>query len=87
MTPLAQLKNIGPKSASWLESVAIHSIEQLSEVGAVEAYRRAKAAFPDQVALNLLYALQGALLDLEWIQLPPEMKSQLRRQVHESNLD
>jgi hypothetical protein len=49
----------------------------LAGVGAVEAFRRAKQAFPDQVTLNLLWALQGALLDIGWNEIPDQMKQEL----------
>jgi len=81
MIPINNLPNIGPKSAQWLESVGICTEEDLEELGAVEAYRRVKAAFPDKVSLNMLWGLQGALLDLPWNELPPEMKEKLKREV------
>lgn len=77
MASLVSLRNIGPKSAQWLKAVGILTAEDLYEVGAAEAYRRTKAAHPDKVSLNMLYALQGALLDLPWNELPPEMKEAL----------
>ena len=81
MTPIKKLPNIGLKSAQWLESVGIRTDDDLEELGAVEAYRQVKAAFPGRVSLNLLWALQGALLDLPWNELSPEMKEKLRREV------
>ena len=83
MTRLTSLRNIGPKSAGWLESVGIHTIDDLFDFGAVKAYQMVKLAYPDRVTLNLLYALQGALLDLPWNELPHEMKAMLRRQIEE----
>ncbi len=47
----------------------------------VQAYLRAKEAFPDRVSLNLLWALQAAVLDLRWDDLPSGMKEDLHRQV------
>lgn len=84
MTPIHKLPNIGPKSAQWLEAVGIKTEEDLEELGAVEAYRRVKARYPGRVSLNLLWALQGALLDLPWNELPPEMKEKLKRQVEKA---
>ncbi len=81
MTPIHKLENIGPKSAQWLEAVGIKTLDDLEELGAVEAYKRVKAAFPGRVSLNMLWGLQGALLDLPWNELPPEMKEKLRREV------
>ena len=83
MTSLISLKNIGETSAAWLESVGITTAEDLHELGVVEAYRRVKTAYPEQVTLNTLYALQGALMDLHWKELPPEMKTTLLQQVGE----
>jgi hypothetical protein len=75
------MQNLGPKSSQWLASVGIRTEEDLFELGAVEAYLRVRAAYPEKVSLNLLYGLQGALLGLAWNELPPGMKEDLRRQV------
>ena len=83
MASLVSLRNIGPKSAQWLNAVGIQTAEDLYEVGAVEAYRRTKSAFPDKVSLNMLYALQGALMDLAWNDLPPDLAVKLRRAAEE----
>lgn len=79
MTSLRSLKNIGDTTAVWLNAVGIHSEDDLIELGPVEAYRRVKDAFPEKATLNLLYALQGALLDLPWNELPPDLKAKLKR--------
>ncbi len=81
MTLIKKLPNIGPKSTQWLEAVGILTDEDLEALGAVEAYRRVKARYPGRVSLNLLWALQGAILDLPWNELPPEMKERLRREI------
>ena len=83
MSSLTSLKNIGERSAQWLESVGITSSEELYELGVVEAYRRVKDAYPDKVSVNMLYALQGALLELPWNELPDEMRKQLRKAAGE----
>ena len=83
MATLTSLKNIGETSAGWLESVGIKTAEDLYELGVVDAYRRVKTAYPERVTLNMLYALQGALLDLHWKEVPPEMKTALLQQVGE----
>jgi hypothetical protein len=80
---LEDLPNIGPRSAAWLRAVGVKTLDDLFDLGPVAAYRLVKEAFPERVSLNLLYALQGALLDLPWNELPPEMKAQLRRQARE----
>lgn len=75
------MMNLGPKSREWLAAVGIHTLDDVAELGAVDAYEKVKAAFPEKVSLNLLYALQGALLDLPWNELPPGMKEDLKREV------
>lgn len=71
-----KLRNIGPKSAAWLRQVGIHQPEQLAELGAVEAFVRIRRA-GFRPSLNLLYALEGALLDVHWQEIPPERRSEL----------
>ena len=78
------MKNIGPKSREWLASVGVHTLDDVAKLGVVETYKRVKAAYPEKVSLNLLWGLQAALLDLPWNELPPDIKSELRKQVGES---
>ncbi len=81
---LVSLKNIGEQSAGWLRAVGVESADDLERLGAVEAWRRAKAAFPDRVTIVLLYALQGALLDLPWTDLPIDLKQRLAAEATSS---
>jgi DNA transformation protein len=83
MKSLTSLRNIGPRSARWLDSVGVNTPENLYDIGAVETYFRVKAAYPDLVSINMLYALQGAILDIPWNELPQELKDDLRRQADE----
>ncbi|WFC41647.1 TfoX/Sxy family protein [Pseudoxanthomonas sp. SE1] len=71
-----KLRNIGPKSAAWLRQVGLRTQEDLESVGAVEAFIRVKRA-GFRPSLNLLYALEGALLDCHWQQLPEDRRSAL----------
>ena len=61
MNPDAKLRNIGPKSAAWLRQVGLHTPEALAEAGTVGAFMRIKRA-GFRPSLNLLYALEGAIL-------------------------
>jgi DNA transformation protein len=83
MTAIRDLPNLGPKSAEILASVDIHTRADLEAIGAVEAYRRAKLVGADRVSLNLLWAMQGALLGIPWNQIPDDMKADLKRQIRE----
>lgn len=75
------MKNIGPKSKQWLASVGVHTLNDVVNLGVVATYKRVKAAYPEKVSLNLLYALQAALLDLPWNELPPDIKEELKQQA------
>lgn len=65
----AKLRNIGPKSAAWLRQVGLRTRADLEQAGAVEAFLRVKRA-GFKPTMNLLYALEGALLDCHWQELP-----------------
>ena len=71
-----KLRNIGPKSAAWLRQTGIRSQEDLESVGALAAFVRVKRA-GFKPSLNLLYALEGAILDCHWQEIPDERRSEL----------
>lgn len=76
---LTTLKNLGPASARQLRDVDIPDAAALRKLGALAAYRRLKHAFPRQVTLVMLYALEGALRDCHWNRLPPGVKERLKK--------
>ncbi|MDE2818916.1 MAG: TfoX/Sxy family protein [Chloroflexota bacterium] len=76
---LLKLKNIGETSADWLIAIGIDSVSQIEELGAAEVYRRLRARFP--VSRNMLWALQGALLDIPYNQLPESLKQALLEEL------
>lgn len=73
---LLQLKNLGMASVNILHAVGINTYNDLRKIGAVDAYLRIKAR-DINVSKVMLYALQGALLNIHWNDLAPEMKLQL----------
>ena len=81
MIELASLPNLGYESAARLEAVGLATLADLEGLGAVEAYRRVQERFPEETSLNLLWALEGALLDISWLDLPVELKEELRAQL------
>ncbi len=76
------IRNLGPKSTVWLEEIGVGSLEDLHAIGALEAYRRVKSARAG-VSIVLLYALQGAVFDCHWNDLPPGMKEELQAAARE----
>lgn len=75
-----KIKNIGPKSQTWLRSIGIESYEDLAGKGSVQTYLTLKETIPE-ITIVMLYALEAALWDLHWNDLPPEIKSSLHEQV------
>ncbi|MDQ3205677.1 MAG: TfoX/Sxy family protein [Pseudomonadota bacterium] len=78
-----KLRNIGPKSAAWLRQVGLRTPEELAEVGPVEAFMRVKRA-GFKPTLNLLYAIEGALLDCHWQEVPDDRRKQMVAQAEEA---
>jgi DNA transformation protein and related proteins len=78
---LSDLKNIGPVTEQRLNEAGIRTPAELERLGPVEAYRRIKIRYPEDTTLVLLYALQGALWDAHWNELPLQTKSDLKSQL------
>jgi len=75
-----KIRNVGPKSAAWLRQVGVRTQEDLVRLGAVEAFMKVKRA-GFRPSLNLLYALEGALADCHWADLPDERKAALLQEA------
>ena len=75
--PIAKLPNLGPKCVTWLRSVGITTRADLERLGSVHAFKKVVAAGHTS-SLNLLYALEGALLDLRHDRLSEAVKENLR---------
>ena len=75
-TPPVKMRNIGPKSAAWLRQVGLRTHEDVAAAGAVDAFMRVKRA-GFRPSLNLLYALEGALADCHWQDVPEARRQQL----------
>lgn len=80
MSRLQDMRNLGPVSEEWLCQAGITSVEELSAVGAVAAYRKV-VALGVKPSLNLLYAIDGALLDVPWNHLPAGERERLLMEV------
>ncbi|MFT7245672.1 MAG: DNA transformation protein [Candidatus Azotimanducaceae bacterium] len=77
---LLELKNLGKTSVRWLHAIGVHRREQLVERGAVGIYQAVQAR-GFKANRVLLYALQGALMDVHWNDLEPGLKSELLAQA------
>jgi len=73
---LEAMKNLGPASASMLARAGIHSVDELKQAGAVGAYLQVIGA-GGKPSLNLLWAIEGALTNCHWANLPAATRSAL----------
>ena len=71
-----KLRNIGPKSSAWLRQVGLRSLEDIAAVGTVDAFMKVRRA-GFKPSLNLLYALEGALNDCHWQEVPDARRIEL----------
>ncbi len=81
MADVSSLRNLGPKTRQRLETVGICDAETLCRLGPAEAYRRLKAAFPQAISLNALWALAGAVEGRHWQSYSPAEKEALKADV------
>jgi DNA transformation protein len=79
---LQSLKNLGSTSVNWLRAVGINNRDELATAGPIEVYNRIRER-GFRVSRVLLYALEGALLDMHWNDLSPDHKLQLVTQADE----
>ena len=80
-----KIRNVGPKSAAWLRQVGVRTTEDLARIGPVETFLKVKRA-GFRPSLNLLYALEGALLGCHWQQVPDDRRTQLLAEAEEASL-
>lgn len=71
-----KMRNIGPKSAAWLRQVGLRSLEEIAAIGVVDAFMKVRRA-GFKPSLNLLYALEGAVLDCHWQEVPDARRVEL----------
>lgn len=77
---MAKIRNIGKVSQLWLQEIEVYTLQDLQTCGTVMAFEMVRARHP-KVSLNLLWALEGAILDVDWREVPDERKAILRRQL------
>ena len=77
MAELTAMRNIGGEMARKLTAVGIDSPEKLVEAGAKQAFFKLKETFPN-VCLVHLYALEGAITDQEYNELPEKTKQEMK---------
>lgn len=74
------MRNLGPKSVDMLAAIDVFTVDDLKEKGSVETYRMLKNVFPT-VSLNMLWALEGAVLDEHWQTVAKMHRSRLLQEL------
>ncbi|MDE6110912.1 MAG: TfoX/Sxy family protein [Eubacterium sp.] len=77
MTDLTSMRNIGKELERKLKLTGIDSAEALIALGSKEAYFKLKLRFPEVCSVHL-YALQGAIDNIDFNMLPEEIKRDLK---------
>ena len=77
MAELTTMRNIGREMARKLTAAGIDTREKLLQAGARQAFFQLAARYPN-VCLVHLYALEGAIRDVDFNSLPEEVKRDLR---------
>jgi DNA transformation protein len=78
--PARRIRNVGPVSQRWLAAVGIHDLDDLGQIGVVDACRLLRA-HGYNVTLNMAWALAGALLDCDWRDVPEDVRRDLRARI------
>ncbi len=77
MTELTSMANIGTEMARKLRAVGINTAEELTAAGSRQAFFQLKSLYP-QVCLVHLYALEGAIRNVEFNSLSEAQKRELK---------
>lgn len=75
--PIAELRNLGPRCAEWLAAIGIEDEKGLRAIGAAGAYRELIVQGVTSPHRMLLYALAGALEDVDCLKLSRQQKREL----------
>ena len=75
-----QLRNVGPKLAARLVEAGIDSPEKLRRMGAKKAFEKMYADGDSYGDFNAayLYALEGAIRDCDWLEIPQKIKQEYK---------
>ena len=77
---LSELRNFGPASRKWLDAVGIRTRRDLERLGPVGTYLLLRRN-GYEASVNMVYAVEGALRDVEWSRLPDAVKSRLKSEA------
>ncbi|CAH0529704.1 TfoX/Sxy family DNA transformation protein [Vibrio hippocampi] len=80
-TRIKDLPNMQYKTERMLRKAGINSIEELRELGPVNAYRAICLNQDKNPGVNLLYHIAGAIDGIHWSIIPENIRTSLKREV------
>jgi len=83
---LRQLPNLRLKIERMLKNVGILTVEDLESIGAVTAYKSISEHYSNNIGLDLLWALEGAIRGVHWSVLPKHVRSALLCELSKNKL-
>ena len=78
MESLDNMLNIGKEMKRKLFSIGVRSSEDLIRLGSKEVFSQLKEQYPNECLVHL-YALQGAIDNVDYDKLPDEVKRDLKQ--------
>ena len=83
-----QLRNVGPKLAAKLVAAGIDSPEKLRQTGAKKAFEKLYPTGDSYGDYNAayLYALEGAIRDCDWLEIPEKIKQEYKKYAQDLQL-
>lgn len=78
---LKSARNIGPTIEKRLNEIGVYYLKDLIRLTPVKAYKKICKSNPGKTfpVCYYLYSLQGAIMDLNWNDIPEEIKQNLKR--------
>lgn len=78
------MHNLWPISIKWLAEVGIYTLEDLKKCNLIQTYTILKEQNP-KVNLNLLWAMYGAVHNIDWKSIDAYTKYELKIQISSLN--
>ncbi len=78
---LSELTNFGPTSEQWLNAIGVYTKSDLVRLGSIHAYWLMKER-GFNLTMNMVYAMEGAILSMKWDELPENLKAELQTAIN-----
>ncbi len=80
-TRLKDLPNLRLATERMLKKAGIETVEQLQQKGSVNAYQAIKSTHNNEVSVELLWALEGAINGTHWSVIPKDRRQELLARI------